>query len=176
MSDHPLTAEVSNSKLVAVFPNVDAARDAAEALLAASDIESPQLKLIAPDEADIGIKLEPEGRNIWRTIVVSHVRLGAAGALVGVLAFAVLWTLGVPFVLASPGAAGGVALFFGAIAGLLLGGLVPLRPDHAPFIAAARAARDEGRATLVLHALSGAQLARAAEFLGTRGAAVTRTL
>lgn len=176
MSDNPVTAEVSNSKLVAVFPSVDAARDAAAALVAASDIEAPQLKLIAPGETDIGIKLEPEGGNIWRTVLVSHLRLGIAGGIAGVLLFVVLWMLGVPFVSGAPMAAAGVALFFGVIAGLMFGGLVSLRPDHSPYVDAARQARDSGRASIVVHALTSAQRSLAAEFLGARGADVTRTL
>lgn len=176
MSDVLVTGEVSNSKLAAVFASHAAAVAAVDALVAGTDIQAPQVKLIAPGERDIGLKLEPEGRNIWRTVIVSHARLGLLGAFAGLLLFALLTWLGVAFVVNSPWAAAGVCLFFGAIAGLMLGGLVSLRPDHSPYVAAARDARDEGRTTLVVHALSAEQRARAAAFLARRGGEVTQTL
>jgi hypothetical protein len=176
MSDVLVTGEVSNSKLAAVFASRAAAAEAVDALVAGTDVEATQVKLIAPGERDIGIKLEPEGRNIWRTIVVSHARLGVLGAFAGLVLFAVLTWIGVAFVVNSPWAAAGVCLFFGAIAGLMLGGLVSLRPDHTPYIAAARAARDHGQTTVLVHALSAEQRSRAAEFLAGRGGEVTQTL
>jgi hypothetical protein len=176
MADHLVTAEVSSSKLVATFPSVDTALDAADALVAATDIEKPQLRLIAPEEVDLDIALEPEGGNLWRTLVVAHVRLGLVGALAGLVLFVVLWSSGVPYVVGSPWAAAAVAIVFGAIAGLLLGGLVLLRPDHSPYIEAARRAREEGQTTIIVHALSAAQRARAAKFLGRCGGSVTQTL
>ncbi|MDH5833486.1 hypothetical protein [Luteimonas kalidii] len=176
MSDLPVTGEVSNSKLAAVFGSRDAARDAATALVAELGLQPAQVKLVTPDSADVDIQLEPEGGGIWHTIVVAHVRLGIAGAVVGLLAFLALYWAGIPFVVQSPWVAGLAGTGFGAIAGLLLGGLVSLRPDHDRYIQATRSAIDEGRTTLVLHALSAEQNTRAAAFLSRRGAAVTRTL
>src|SRR5690606_13815060 len=58
MSDNPLTGEVSNSKLAAVFSTGAAARDAAAALVAETGMQPSQVKLIGPDEPDANIKLE----------------------------------------------------------------------------------------------------------------------
>ena len=176
MSQTAVTAEVSNSKLVAVFGDLRAARAARDALVAGTGIGRAQLRLNEPGEPDIGIKLEPEGGNIWRTVLVAHLRLGLAGAIAGLVLFGVFAALGVEFVVNSTWAAVGVALFFGTIAGLMLGGLVSLRPDHSPYVAAARRARDAGQATLIVHALSAQQGAEAAQLLDARGAEVTRTL
>jgi hypothetical protein len=176
MSDNPVTGEVSNSKVAAVFTNRTAASDAVVALLVDSDVESTQIKLIAPGERDIGTKLEPEGRNMFDTVLVAHARLGLLGAVGGLILFAVLNWQGVPLVANSPWAAAGACVFFGAIAGLMLGGLVALRPDHTPYIDATRAARDTGRTTVLVHALSAKQRSHAAEFLAARGGEVTQTL
>lgn len=176
MSDNVLTGEVSNSKLAAVFSSRRAAADAAQALIAGSDLQPAQVKVIGPDEPDVAVKLEPEGGGIWRTIVVAHVRLGIVGAVVGLVVFGVLTAMGVPMVVQSPWAAGLVLLSFGAVAGLLLGGLVSLRPDHDRYVHATRDAMEAGRGTVVVHALSVAQRQAASEFLAARGGDVTRTL
>jgi len=130
MSDNPLTGEVSNSKLAAVFDSEAAAREAAAGLVSAAGLQPSQVKVITPDAPDANIKLEPEGGNIWRTIVVAHVKLGIVGAVTGALAFAIMMAMGVPFVARSPIAAGLVTISFGAVAGLLFGGFISIRPDH----------------------------------------------
>lgn len=176
MSDSPVTGEVSNSKVAAVFASRVVARDAVAAMIAELDLQPAQIKVITPDSTDVDIKLEPEGGGIWRTIVVAHVRLGLLGAVLGLIAFGILVWTGVPFVVQSPWAAGLAAVAFGGVAGLLLGGLVSLRPDHDRYIQATHDAMDEGRTTVVVHALSAEQRSRAADFLSRRGADVTETL
>src|SRR5690606_28002523 len=123
VSDNPLSGEVSNSKLAAVFDSDAAARQAAEAVLAAAGLQAAQVKVVTPGEPDANIRLEPEGQGIWRTIVVAHVKLGILGAVLGAVAFAIMMGAGLPFVTRSPLAAGLVTISFGAVAGLLFGGL-----------------------------------------------------
>ena len=136
----------------------------------------PQVKLITPQSADVDIKLEPEGGGIWRTIILAHLWLGIWGGVLGLLAFALLYWGGVPFIEQSPIASVLVLLFFGSTAGLLLGGLVSLRPDHDRYIHATHDAVGQGQFTVVVHALSPEQNARAADFLAGRGGQVTKTL
>lgn len=172
----PITGELSNSKVAAVFPHESAARRAAHEVSAALSLGSAQVQVITPAEPHPGRKLEPESRGIWDTIVVAHVKLGIAGAVVGVLAFAALYAIGVPFIVNSPVAAGLVLLFFGAVAGLMLGGLVSLRPDHDRYVEATRDAMAAGNTTVVVHAFSAEQREQAAEFLRAHGGEVTSTL
>ncbi|MGY1409457.1 hypothetical protein ACW5EG_07750 [Luteimonas sp. A611] len=176
MSDIPLTGEVSNSKLAAVFDSQRAAREAAAALCRDLDLAPPQVKVISADSTDVDIQLEPEGGNIWHTIIRAHMWLGIWGAVLGLVAFGLLYWGGVPFIVQSPVAAILALLFFGSTAGLLLGGLVSLRPDHDRYIHATHDAMEQGRTTIVVHALSSEQRSRAAEFLAARGADVTQTL
>ncbi len=176
MSNNPITGEVSNSKLAAVFPAQTSARAAAGELVEQLGLQPVQVKVITPDTADADIKLEPEGGNIWRTIVLAHLKLCALGALVGGLIFAVMMLAGVPFVESSPWAAGGWWVLYGAIGGLFLGGLIALRPDHDRYIQAVRKAIADGGSAVVVHALSVEQQQEAARFLSERGGAVTRTL
>lgn len=176
MSDSPLTGELSNSKLAAVFDDAAIAHAAAAALTAATDLQAAQVEVITPDEPHPGSKLEPEGAGIKRTLVVAHVKLGIGGLIAGLVAFAGLIWAGIPFIVQSPWAAGLAMAFFGALGGLMLGGLVALRPDHDPYIHATRDAMAQRRTTVVVHALSAEQADRAAELLAARGGEVTRTL
>ncbi len=176
MSDNPLTAEVSNSKLAAIFPMSASARFAAAALVEQLGFKPAQVKLITPGTADTDIKLEPESGNIWRTIVRAHVKMALFGAAAGGVVFAVMLLMGLPHVASSPWAAAGWWVLYGAIGGLFLGGLVTLRPDHDRYVQAVRQAIAAGRSAVVVHALSMQQQREAARFLAERGGEVTRTL
>jgi len=172
----PITGELSNSKVAAVFPLEAAARQAAQGVAAALELGAAQVQVIAPTERHPGRKLEPESSGIFRTIVVAHVRLGIVGAVVGLLVFARLHAKGLPFIVNSPVAAALVLLFFGTVAGLMFGGLVALRPDHDRYVQATRDAMDAGSTTVVVHAFSAAQAHQAADFLRAQGGDVTSTL
>jgi hypothetical protein len=172
----PITGELSNSKLAAVFRRERDARDAASAVTAALSLGPAQVMVITPSEPHPGRKLEPESHGIWQTIVIAHLRFGIAGAVAGLLLFGGLYAWGVPFVVSSPIAAALVMLFFGAVAGLMLGGLVSLRPDHDPYIEASRDAMAEGDTTVVVHGFSADQRDQAASLLRARGGEVTSTL
>lgn len=172
----PITGELSNSKVAAVFPDEHVARRAARDVAAALMLGAAQVQVITADEPHPGHKLEPETQGIWRTIVVAHVRLGIAGAILGLLVFALLYELGIAFVVNSAIAAALVLLAFGAVAGLFLGGFVSLRVDHDRYVQAARDAMKAGHTTVVVHAFSAAQRSEAAEFLRGQGGDVTSTL
>lgn len=175
MSRSPLSGEVAGSKVAASYETAEAARAASQALPAEVGLVWAQIRTIAANEPDIGIKLEPEGGNIWRTVLRAHLVLGLAGLLGGAAVYGLLTAFDVGFVVNSPWASAGACLFFGAVAGLLAGGMVALRPDHARYVDAVRSARDRGRTTVVVHARSSEEGSRAAEALERMGGEVTRT-
>lgn len=172
----PITGELSNSKVAAVFTNPATARQAAETVIQSLSLTPAQVQVITPHEPHPGRKLEPEIRGIWRTIVVAHAKLGVLGVVAGLVVFAVLYVLDVGFIVSSPIAAALVLQFFGAVAGLMLGGLVSLRPDHDRYIQATRDAMEAGDTTVVVHAFSAEQRDQAADLLRARGGETTSTL
>lgn len=174
--NNPVTGELSNSKVAAVFASQAVARAAAGKVAAALALGSAQVQVIVPGDAHLERKLEPERQGIWRTIVVAHVKLGIVGFFAALLAFIVVYALGVPFITSSPVAACLVMLFFGTTGGLMLGGLVSLRPDHDRYVEAAREAAQEGGTSVVVHAFSPDQARQAAAFLRAEGGDVTSTL
>lgn len=172
----PVTGEVSNHKVAAIFDSEQQARAAATALQDNLQLGGAQVQVLTSADRRPRRKLEPETRGIFRTIIVAHLRLGIAGTVLGAVVFAVLYAMGIPMIVQSPFAAGAAIVAFGAVAGLLLGGLVSLRPDHDAYIQSVYSALAAGRAAVVVHAFSAAQRASAAEDLRARGGETTSTL
>lgn len=176
MADSPITGEVSNSKVAAVFANADTAREIAGQVRRALQLSEQQVQVITPFDRRPGLKMEPEDRGIFQTMVRSHARLGAVGVVAGLLVFAVLWARGVPWIVNSAVMAAAVLVGFGAVAGLLLGGLMTLRPDHDPYILKVRSALGEGRSAVVVHAFTRQQKVDAEALLGKASGEVIATL
>jgi hypothetical protein len=175
-NDSSLSAELSSSKVAAIFPDPASARRIAETLREALQLGEAQVQVITPADPRPGRKLEPESRGILRTMVRAHVRLALLGAVGGALLFAVLWARGTPFIVNSAAMAAVTLVGFGALAGLFLGGLFTLRPDHDPYITKVYAALEEGRSAVVVHSFSREQNARAGEFLKQASGEVVSTL
>ena len=157
-----LTGEVSNSKVAAVFASEASAREVAGRVRSTLQLSDAQVQVITPADRRPGHKPGPESQGIFHTIVRAHVHLGLWGAVAGAVAFAVLWAMGLPMIVNSAALAAPVMVAFGAVAGLMLGGLVSLRPDHDPYINKVFDALGEGRSAVVVHAFSREQNAQAA--------------
>ena len=171
-----ITEEVSNSKVAAVFASEAMARDQAARLRQALALGEAQVVVVTPRTATPGRKLEPESHGIFRTMMWAHARLGVIGALLGLAVFALLWFMGIPLIVNSALLAGGVLLFFGAVAGLMLGGLATLRPDHDPYLMKVMGALREGRSAVVVHAFSADQRKQAQDWLQQAGGETIATL
>ena len=118
------------SKVGAVFSSREAADRAAEAVAERADVERSEIRIVEPDDRRESRKLEPESRGIARTLVRAHLTLGVLGAVSGGVLAGVLLLTGIGAFTASPWVTVLWLVAFGAVAGLLLGGFVSLRPDH----------------------------------------------
>ena len=147
--------------------------EAAAAALAA--LHDQQAFIVGPKDPMAPRKLEPDSRGIGRTLLMSHLLLGAAGALVGLLAGWLLirnW----PAAALSPGYTLFVATALGAVFGMLLAGLISIRPDHVVLIRQAHAARKRGRWIVAVHPTDMARADDAMAVLRRQGAAPKRSL
>ena len=172
----PLTGEVSNSKVAAIFADEATARAVAANVQGTLQLTDAQVQVLSPSDRGPGRKLEPESGGMLRTIIRAHVVLGLLGAVAGAAAFGVLWAMAVPMIVNSAVLAAAVIVVFGAVAGLMLGGLVSLRPDHDRYIAKVFEALDEGRSAVVVHAFSREQNAQAETLLKAASGEVVATL
>ncbi|MCD9033064.1 hypothetical protein LDO32_15145 [Luteimonas sp. Y-2-2-4F] len=171
-----VTGETSDSKVAAVFDSESTARAVATEVQSALGFQASQVQVVTPHDRNPGRKLEPEGRGIFRTILIAHYKLGIAGLVLGALVFAALWGLGIEAVRSSPWLAGALIVGYGGVFGLMAGGLVSLRPDHDPYLLKVRGALKEGRSAVVVHAFSTEERDRAQEALAARGGETIATL
>jgi hypothetical protein len=163
------------TKVAAVFDDGEQARAAAERVGREAGIASDQIRVLRPDDPAMSRKLEPETRGIARTLARSHITLGIAGLLIGLVAAFVLVALDITLFAGSPLYTVLVFGFFGAIAGLLLGGLVSMRPDHDRLIAWVRASAREGQWFVVVHVRDHGQEGRVKDALKALSGKVVTT-
>lgn len=176
MSTSPVLGEASASKVAAVFAAEARAREVAARLRGHLGLADAQVRVLTPRDRRPGRKLEPESHGIFLTMLRAHAWLGLLGLLAGAVLLGVLWWAGVPFVANSPAIAAIPILLLSGMAGLMLGGLVTLRPDHDPYIIEVLEALGEGQCAVVVHATDRAQYDGAVQLLGEAGGDVVASL
>ncbi|KLI98716.1 hypothetical protein [Luteimonas sp. FCS-9] len=172
----PVTGEVSDSKVAAIFDSERTARRVAQQLQSERGFKASQVKVVTRHDRQPGRKLEPENRGILRTLIVAHYKLGLIGLAIGAVVFGVLYAAGITAVTNSPWFAAGLIVGYGGVFGLMFGGLVTLRPDHDPYLFKVREALAEGKAAVVVHAFDAAERDRAGEALAAASGETIRTL
>lgn len=172
----PLTGELSDSKVAAVFGRESTARTVAAQVRERLGLKPSQVQVLTPLDSHPGRKLEPEGQGIVRTLVIAHYKLAVFGLIAGAVLFAVLYAMGLDAVTSSPRLAAVVIMGYGGVFGLMAGGLVALRPDHTPYVNRVKDALEDGSCAVVVHAFDIGQRDRAAEVLSSNGGKAIRTL
>ena len=174
--------ERSVTKVAGLYPDQASAEQAARQLSDSAGLAGAQLRVLGPADAGrsqrdlLGTAVEPEDRGIFRTMLKAHAVTGMAGALVGLLLWLGLRAMQIPMVVASPWFALMVTVGFATAFGLMVGGLVTLRPDHAALIDELQQALRAGRWALVAHPTRADQLESARAVLRDSGAQVLATL
>ena len=176
MSQSMIFGEQSLTKVAALFDQAIDARAAAERVVRDGRLPMKRVLVVGPGDRALGRKLEPEDRGIFSTLLKAHISLGGAGLIVGLLFGWIQVLSGVQFAEASPYYTVGVAGAFGMIAGLILGGLVTLRPDHTVLITRVKEGLRNGQWAVVVHPTSRDQESRALNVLEHCGGAVVQTL
>lgn len=176
MPKHGITGETFDHKIAAIFASETEALDAAESIRSHTTLRDAQVFIISPHDPHSGKALEPEDRGIWRTLVRSHIWLGIAGAAAGLILFGFLMAADIRFVVANAVTAMFITIVFGATTGMMLGGLITLRPDHMPYLMKTQAALKEGKYVVAVHATSSEQQQEAEKLLNTGEGETTQSL
>lgn len=173
--------ERSLTKVAAVYESRASAETAVLRLRQVAGMNESQVKLVGPNdmagvvEAPLSRQLEPEQAGIWHTLIRAHVVTGSIGAFSGALLSLGFMLAGNNAILSSPLLSMGVMVFFGGIFGLMLGGLLTLRPDHYRVMAAVRKAIKRGRWAVVSHPVNHDQTMLIMTELRNRGTQVVRS-
>jgi hypothetical protein len=181
MEDYPMSANIISGerfdhKIAAVFASESEALDATERLRRNTRVRDAQIFILNPHDPHTGKSLEPEDKGIRKTLVRSHIGLGLAGAVAGLLLFALLMAIGIAFVVNNAYTTALILLVFGAVAGMMLAGLLSLRPDHEAYLINAREALKEGKFVVAVHAASSEQQQEAEKILDQEADDTTRSL
>ncbi|MGB3288020.1 MAG: hypothetical protein WBA83_01970 [Burkholderiaceae bacterium] len=171
-----LFGELATTKIAAIFDTESGAASAAATLHSTIGLHTTQLRLIKPYEKGYSRKLEPEPRGIARTAVRAHLILGAAGLLAGAVLWWLLYAFQIPAIVSLPKSSAGAILFFSAIGGMLLGGLVTARPDHQLVIQRVRDATQSGHWSLVVHPRNPSQCDAVMSALQRLGPEIVRSI
>lgn len=170
-----ITGENFDHKIAAIFESENSANQAADTVRNITSLKSAQVFVVAPNDTHKGWELEPEDRGIWRTMIRAHVRLGLVGMALGFVLFLVLFMAGIQFIVANAIISAALGLAFGGIAGLMLGGLVTLRPDHMPYVSVSQSALKRGKFVVAVHAANVDQLKEADREFNKLGATTVRS-
>jgi hypothetical protein len=145
------------------FASRTAAEDAV-GRLASEGVALAQVEILEGD-GHMHVARSAELRATRKALIRWHVLLGAAGLLLGVLLWLFAWYAESTLVMVMPMLMLFIAASFGAVAGLLLGGLLAARPTKGWLAAAAQDDARRGDFPVVVHATDRKQARRAREIL-----------
>lgn len=176
MNTNILSGEASSTLVAAVYPDRTAASLAAGRVAGSVQLASWQLAVIQPGDPRLASKAEPEREGIWRTVLRSHLWLGLAGLLAGLLVAALM--IGMDWLGArdAPGTLVAALAAFSAMGGLMLAGAFSLRPDHAYVLTRVREALARGQWAVVARPASPAQTRATLSALEGCGGRVLRSI
>lgn len=174
-NDALVLGEKYPSKLSAVFADEQSALAAREQLLHSGNLSLLQVDLLRPEAVDAVSRVEPETRGTLRTLVRAHLAFGIVGSFVGAALAAFLLFAGFAIATSSPLMTFLALAFFGAMSGLMVGGLVGLRPDHDSVVTAVRRSVNDGNWTLLVHARSHAELEKIRALLEAHSAEIAHS-
>ncbi len=165
MAWQKLFGERATTKIAAIFDTHGEACAVADRIRAEANLNLTQVHIIGPNDGDFSKRLEPETAGVARTLVRSHIILGLAGFVVGLLIWAGLYAAGMQTIVSTPVLSAVAILFFSTSAGGLLAGLVTIRPDHQLIAERIQEAREAGKWAVVVHPRSPAQCDAVAHML-----------
>lgn len=161
MSEHDvLLGEDFPHKVSAEYDSQQSADQAVQLLVNHAELPRKQIRVIRPHDPNMARKIEPGVKGIARTLMKSHIVLGLGGLVLGLLAATLLTTIGPALTRSSPLFTFIALGFLFPVVGLMLAGLISLRPDQDFLIEKTRTATDTGHWTVIAHCSSPEQQTR----------------
>lgn len=171
-----LSEENKASKVAAVFESEQQALDARQILLNDDDLNQLNFEIVRPKDKHISEKIEPESKAIIKFITRSHWVLGGLGLVIGLVVASALALIGPEMTQSSPMYTYLAFAIIGTFLGLLIAGVVSLRPDHDPLITQTMTASQQNQWTLIIQTEDQEKLTKVYEMMESISASVTKTL
>jgi hypothetical protein len=174
------------TRVAGLFDTRMGAERTARDLPGASGLRPDQVTVLSPldAQADRRAAQDPsagdsaDGRGqpaIPVSVIRPHVAAGALGLLLGVLLYAVLMAAASPAMHVAPVLMLAVLAALGSLFGLMLGGLLALRPDESRVVARVRRGLDRGRWAVLAMPVDAGQTRRVVAAFARQGVRVVRS-
>lgn len=155
VTDHEnFRAELVSAKhtqVAAVFDSEQEAKESAGKLTTSTAIKAGQITLVDPNDSRLSQKLEGPSKAIGKSMWHSHLALGGAGLVTGLLTAFLLTQFGPALTQQNPLFTYIALISPGLFIGLFIAGLIGLRPDRTEIINAVRHATRENRYALIVN-------------------------
>ncbi|MBU2880225.1 MULTISPECIES: HPP family protein [Alteromonadaceae] len=157
-------------KVVGVFEDESTAKKTAEILITKGGVSSDEVAVVSPKDKQFAKKIEPETKQIGRTLLASHIMLGLIGLVIGLLVASSLIISGIQFAVSSPIMLMIATGTLGTFMGLLVAGAASLRPDHDSVVNEVRQGRKNNQWSVVVQTKDKKDIQRAKQLM--KGSAV----
>ena len=132
-----------HGKISAIYAHEQQAKSALKAIMSELSLSQKQVRLVPPNDVNYDQKIEPKDKKVAHTLITSHINFGLGGALLGL--------------------AGGIIL--GLFFGLLIAGLISLRPDQDAVVNETRQATQNDKWVVIIHTADHQQTVQARTLL-----------
>lgn len=170
-----MSSEDRVTKIAGIFSNEEAAENAFDTLNRDSQFKQSNLKQVPPHDPHFDQKIEPEDKNIGKTLLKTHLIFAVGGVVVGILISSLLLFLELSFmqvyVFETYIAISVICLFIA----MLAAGFTSIRPDHDPLINDVRKATRAGKWVLIVHTDDSDKASKAKELMQPFAASTTST-
>ncbi|MBU2977003.1 hypothetical protein [Alteromonas sp. C1M14] len=140
-----------NTQIAAIFDDQQQVAMGIQTLQSQTDLSPQQLTLIHPKDEGFNAKLEKASEKIGKRLWHSHLILGAAGIITGLIFAFILVNFGPALTQNNPMFTYIALISPGLFIGLFVAGLIGLRPDRDEIVQTVRSAIRRGKFALVVN-------------------------
>lgn len=171
-----ISSEDKTTKVSGIFDSEDKAKAAFDILNNDEDFVKQSIKLISPHDQHYDEKIEPEDKEIGKTMLKSHIVFAVVGLVVGVIIASILFLLEFEFLQQHILETYASISILCAFVGLLIAGAFSLRPDHDHLINNVREATRSGLWAIVVHTDSHEKMEKAKDLMQPFTVSISTTL
>ena len=157
-TQHPIRTELAgadNTQLASIFTEQEQAKHTISEVIRQTSVAPEQITVISPNDPNFNRKLEGESKELGKMMWYSHLILGGAGLLIGMIVAYVLVEFGPALTQNNPLFTYIAMVSPGIFIGLFVAGLLSLRPDRTEIIDVVREAVRNKRYAVIVNLRKG---------------------